>query len=150
MYFRTPLGDRVDSPRRAGNSLRHGQSGALAAVGRGVRQAKRRTRLAAPYAHGKRGHGAPAECPAIVGVDWRIRLDDAWRAIGPERAIQGNLDPAALLAEPVEIRRQVREVLHQAAGRPGHIFNLGHGVLPQTPVEHVIALVEAVHELSTR
>jgi uroporphyrinogen decarboxylase len=88
--------------------------------------------------------------PAIVGVDWRVRLDDAWRAIGPERAIQGNLDPAALLAEPVEIRRQVREVLHQAAGRPGHIFNLGHGVLPQTPVEHVVAMVEAVRELSTR
>jgi uroporphyrinogen decarboxylase len=87
---------------------------------------------------------------AVVGVDWRIRLDDAWRAIGAERAIQGNLDPAGLLAEPVEIRRQVREILHQAAGRPGHIFNLGHGVLPQTPVEHVIALVEAVHELSSR
>jgi uroporphyrinogen decarboxylase len=87
---------------------------------------------------------------AIVGVDWRTRLDDAWRAIGAERAIQGNLDPAALLAEPVEIRRQVREVLHQAAGRPGHIFNLGHGVLPQTPVEHVVAMIEAVRELSTR
>jgi uroporphyrinogen decarboxylase len=87
---------------------------------------------------------------AVVGVDWRIRLDDAWRVIGQDKAIQGNLDPAALLAEPVEIRRRVREVLHQAAGRPGHIFNLGHGVLPQTPVEHVIALVEAVHELGTR
>jgi uroporphyrinogen decarboxylase len=87
---------------------------------------------------------------AVVGVDWRIRLDDAWNAIGHDRAIQGNLDPAALLAEPVEIRRRVREILHQAAGRPGHIFNLGHGVLPQTPVEHAIALVEAVHELSGR
>jgi uroporphyrinogen decarboxylase len=95
-------------------------------------------------AFGKKRHDA------VVGVDWRIRLDDAWRAIGPERAIQGNLDPAALLAKPVEIRRQVREILHQAAGRPGHIFNLGHGVLPQTPVEHVVALVEAVHELSSR
>jgi uroporphyrinogen decarboxylase len=83
---------------------------------------------------------------AIVGVDWRIRLDDAWRAVGHDRAIQGNLDPAALLAEPVEIRRRAKEVLRQAANRPGHIFNLGHGVLPQTPVEHVIALVEAVHE----
>ena len=87
---------------------------------------------------------------AVVGVDWRIRLDDAWRAIGPDKAIQGNLDPAALLAEPVEIRRRVREILHQVAGHPGHIFNLGHGVLPQTPVEHVKALVEAVHELSSR
>ncbi len=95
-------------------------------------------------AFGKKRHDA------VVGVDWRIRLDDAWRAIGPERAIQGNLDPAALLAEPVEIRRRVREILHQAGGRPGHIFNLGHGVLPQTPPEHVVALVEAVHELSGR
>jgi uroporphyrinogen decarboxylase len=77
-------------------------------------------------------------------------LDDAWRAIGQDKAIQGNLDPAALLAEPVEIRRRAKDILRQAAGRPGHIFNLGHGVLPQTPVEHVIALVEAVHELSSR
>ncbi len=88
--------------------------------------------------------------PAVVGVDWRIRLADAWRAIGYNRAIQGNLDPAALLAEPMEIRRRVKEILHEAAGRPGHIFNLGHGVLPQTPVENVIALVEAVHEFSRR
>ena len=87
---------------------------------------------------------------AVVGVDWRIRLDDAWRTIGYDRAIQGNLDPAALLAEPLEIRRRAKDILRQAAGRPGHIFNLGHGVLPQTPVEHVIALVETVHELSSR
>jgi len=87
---------------------------------------------------------------AVVGVDWRIRLDDAWRTIGHDKAIQGNLDPAVLLAEPVEIRRRAKELLRQAAGRPGHIFNLGHGVLPQTPVEHVIALVDAVHELSSR
>ncbi len=87
---------------------------------------------------------------AVVGVDWRIRLDDAWRTIGYDKAIQGNLDPAVLLASPVEIRRRVKDLLHQAGGRPGHIFNLGHGVLPQTPVENVIALVEAVHELSSR
>jgi uroporphyrinogen decarboxylase len=87
---------------------------------------------------------------AIVGVDWRIRLDDAWRLIGHDKAIQGNLDPAALLAEPVEIRRLAKDILRQAAGRPGHIFNLGHGVLPQTPVENVIALIDAVHELSSR
>jgi uroporphyrinogen decarboxylase len=84
---------------------------------------------------------------AVIGVDWRIRLDDAWRTVGYDKAVQGNLDPAVLLAEPAEIRRQAQEVLRQAAGRPGHIFNLGHGVLPQTPVEHAIALVEAVHEL---
>ena len=87
---------------------------------------------------------------AIVGVDWRIRLDDAWRTIGYDKAIQGNLDPAVLLAEPVEIRRRAKEILRQAGKRPGHIFNLGHGVLPQTPVENVVALVEAVHELSRR
>jgi uroporphyrinogen decarboxylase len=64
--------------------------------------------------------------------------------------IQGNLDPAALLASPREIRRRVAEILRRAGGRPGHIFNLGHGVLPETPVENVIAMVEAVHELSAR
>jgi len=84
---------------------------------------------------------------AVIGVDWRVRLDEAWRTIGYEKAVQGNLDPMVLLAEPDEIRRRAHEVLRQAAGRPGHIFNLGHGVLPQTPVENVIALVEAVHEL---
>ncbi len=88
--------------------------------------------------------------PAVVGVDWRIRLDDAWRAIGHDRAIQGNLDPVVLLTDPSEIRRRAKEILLQAAGRPGHIFNLGHGVLPQTPPENVVALVEAVHELSGR
>ena len=83
----------------------------------------------------------------VIGVDWRIRLDDAWRAIVPDRGIQGNLDPAVLCSSPAEIRRRAREILDQAGGRPGHIFNLGHGVLPQTPVENAIALVEAVHEL---
>ena len=82
----------------------------------------------------------------VIGVDWRIRLDDAWRAIG-ERAIQGNLDPLVLLADRAEIRRRAHDVLRQAAGRPGHIFNLGHGILPQTPVDNVVALVDAVHEL---
>jgi uroporphyrinogen-III decarboxylase len=82
---------------------------------------------------------------AVIGVDWRVRLDDAWRAIGYDRAIQGNLDPVVLLSSPAEIRRRAREILAQAGGRPGHIFNLGHGVLPQTPVENVLALVDAVH-----
>ncbi len=83
----------------------------------------------------------------VIGVDWRVRLDEAWRAVGHDRAIQGNLDPVALLSNREEIRRRAREILDQADGRPGHIFNLGHGVLPQTPVENAIALVEAVHEL---
>jgi uroporphyrinogen decarboxylase len=84
----------------------------------------------------------------VIGIDWRIRLDDAWQTIGYDRAIQGNLDPAVLLSTPAEIRRQAREILDQAGGRAGHIFNLGHGVLPQTPLENAIALVDAVHELS--
>ena len=87
---------------------------------------------------------------SVVGVDWRVRLDEAWQTIGHERAIQGNLDPTVLLADRAEIRRRAKEVLDQAAGRPGHIFNLGHGVLQQTPVENAIALVDAVHELSRR
>jgi uroporphyrinogen decarboxylase len=82
---------------------------------------------------------------AVIGVDWRPRLDDAWQAIGYDKAIQGNLDPIVLLTGPAEIRRRTHEILDRAAGRPGHIFNLGHGVLPQTPVENVLALVEAVH-----
>jgi uroporphyrinogen decarboxylase len=80
----------------------------------------------------------------IVGVDWRIRLEDAWRTIGFDTAIQGNLDPAVLLGPADEVRRRSGDILRQAAGRPGHIFNLGHGVLPQTPVENVLAMIETV------
>ncbi|HIQ23380.1 MAG TPA: uroporphyrinogen decarboxylase, partial [Planctomycetes bacterium] len=86
----------------------------------------------------------------VVGVDWRTRLDDAWKNIGYERAIQGNLDPMVLLDGPELIRQRTGEVIEQAAGRPGHIFNLGHGVLPQTPVENVRLLVETVKELGAR
>ena len=92
---------------------------------------------------------AETDC-AVVGVDWRIGLADAWREIGPQKAVQGNLDPTILLSDPEEIRRHVQFVLDQAENRPGHIFNLGHGVLPQTPVEHAIAVVELVHELSQK
>jgi uroporphyrinogen decarboxylase len=81
----------------------------------------------------------------VIGVDWRIPLDDAWRRIGSARAIQGNLDPAALLAPAAERDRQVRDVLARAGGRPGHIFNLGHGVLPETDVAAVRAVVDLVH-----
>jgi uroporphyrinogen decarboxylase len=82
----------------------------------------------------------------VIGVDWRIPLDVAWERIGPGHAIQGNLDPAALLAPRSELERQVRDVLARAGGRAGHIFNLGHGVLPETPVESIQAVVEWVHE----
>jgi uroporphyrinogen decarboxylase len=87
---------------------------------------------------------------AVVGVDWRVRLADAWQIIGPQQAIQGNLDPMSLLADVAEIRRRAADILSQAAGRPGHIFNLGHGVLPQTPPASARALVEIVHELSAK
>ena len=86
----------------------------------------------------------------VVGVDWRIRLDDAWDTIGHDRSVQGNLDPLVLLADRDTIRNRAKDVLDQAGGRPGHIFNLGHGVLQQTPVENAIALVDAVHELSSK
>ena len=85
----------------------------------------------------------------MISVDWRVRLDDAWRSVGHGKAVQGNLDPLVLLAEPAEIRRRAKAILDQAGGRPGHIFNLGHGVIPQTPVENVIELVRAVHELGS-
>ena len=86
----------------------------------------------------------------VIGVDWRIDLDVAWARVGHDVAIQGNLDPAALFAPLPEIRRCVESILGQAAGRAGHVFNLGHGILPDTPVAHAKALVEMVHELSAR
>jgi uroporphyrinogen decarboxylase len=86
----------------------------------------------------------------VIGIDWRIGLDDAWKAVGHQRAVQGNLDPAILLADRKTLARRAAEVLDQAAGRPGHIFNLGHGVHQQTPVDNVRALVDIVHELSSR
>jgi uroporphyrinogen decarboxylase len=81
---------------------------------------------------------------SVIGIDWRIDLDQAWQAVGHDRAVQGNLDPAVLLADPDTVRRRTREVLARAGGRPGHIFNLGHGVLPQTPVENVLELIATV------
>ena len=86
----------------------------------------------------------------VIGVDWRIDLATAWKRIGFDRAVQGNLDPVALFAPREELRRQIERVLQAAAGRPGYIFNLGHGILPQTPVDNVIALVDMVHEMSAR
>jgi uroporphyrinogen decarboxylase len=80
-----------------------------------------------------------------IGVDHRLPLDDAWAAIGTDRAIQGNLDPAALLGPWDVVERKSRDVLGRAGGRDGHVFNLGHGVLPDTPVEHLQRLVDLVH-----
>jgi len=87
---------------------------------------------------------------SVIGIDWRVDLADAWATVGHDRAVQGNLDPVVLLSTKDEIRRQAEAILKSVDGRPGHIFNLGHGVLPQTPVENVIALVDMVHEMSER
>ena len=86
----------------------------------------------------------------VIGLDWRVEIAPAWERLGPDVAVQGNLDPAVLLAGIGEIRRGVKEILDAVAGRPGHIFNLGHGIHKETPVDSVVALVDMVHELSTR
>ena len=86
----------------------------------------------------------------VMGVDWRIDLADAWETVGEDRAVQGNLEPLVLLADRETIATRATEVLEAAAGRPGHIFNLGHGVLPQTPVDNVRFLVDFVREKSLR
>jgi uroporphyrinogen decarboxylase len=86
----------------------------------------------------------------VLGVDWRVDLDAARARIGDGVPVQGNLDPLALLAPWPELERRIDAVLAQAAGRPGHIFNLGHGILPQTPVDNVRRLVEHVHAADAR
>jgi uroporphyrinogen decarboxylase len=84
----------------------------------------------------------------VIGVDWRIPLDDAWRSIGFKGAVQGNLDPVVLFAGRKEIERRAKDILGRAQGHGGHIFNLGHGILPETPVENVKALAKFVHDYS--
>ena len=86
----------------------------------------------------------------VIGIDWRIPIDEAWAMVGYDRAVQGNLDPVTLFGPMSEIERRVTDILRRAAGRPGHIFNLGHGILPNTPVENVAATIDLVHKLSTR
>ena len=84
----------------------------------------------------------------VLGLDWRIPLDDGWKLIGQDVAVQGNLDPAVLFAPLPEIKKRIHDVLKRAEGRPGHIFNLGHGILQNTPVDNVKAVVDIVHEYS--
>jgi uroporphyrinogen decarboxylase len=86
----------------------------------------------------------------VIGVDWRIEIGDAWRILGYDVGIQGNLDPTVLFAPPQTIRETVRAILGAAENRSGHIFNLGHGILPETPVDHARLMVDAVHEMSQR
>lgn len=111
--------------------------------------------LGVPVIHFGTGTGALLELMRdaggdVIGLDWRVDLGEAWARLGPGVGVQGNLDPVALFAPPDEIRRQAARILARAGGRPGHVFNLGHGVLPETPVAHVAALIDAVHELSAR
>jgi uroporphyrinogen decarboxylase len=103
------------------------------------------------------GTGNPELYPAmkeaggdVLGIDWRISLDRAWSLLGEGVGLQGNLDPAALLARTDVMRARASEVLESAAGRPGHIFNLGHGIMPQASVDQARALVDHVHEASQR
>jgi uroporphyrinogen decarboxylase len=86
----------------------------------------------------------------VIGVDWRIHLDEAWATVGYDVAVQGNLDPLTLFAPLHEIERRVADILRRAGGRVGHIFNLGHGILPTTPLDHVAATIDMVHKLSQR
>ncbi|WP_454062200.1 uroporphyrinogen decarboxylase [Candidatus Nitrospira salsa] len=86
----------------------------------------------------------------VMGLDWRVRLDEAWATIGYDLAVQGNLDPLVLGAPVKEIEKRVRKILQQANGRDGHIFNLGHGILPHIPVDAVEATIDIVHQFSTR
>jgi len=86
----------------------------------------------------------------VIGVDWRIPIDVAWQRIGLDSAVQGNLDPTLLLGPVHRMFSQTDDILTRVAGRPGHIFNLGHGILPSTPVEHVQMLAQYVHSASRR
>jgi uroporphyrinogen decarboxylase len=84
----------------------------------------------------------------VIGVDWRVPIDEGWRSIGMKGAVQGNLDPVLLFASWKELKSRAEEILRRAGGRPGHIFNLGHGILPETPVENVKALAAFVQQHS--
>jgi uroporphyrinogen decarboxylase len=86
----------------------------------------------------------------VIGLDWREDLREAWNRIGHDVGVQGNLDPVILFGPVDRIEKEVKRILERAEGRPGHIFNLGHGILPDTPVDNVVRLVDAVHEYSTR
>jgi uroporphyrinogen decarboxylase len=111
-------------------------------------------RLGVPTIHFGTGAAGLLEAMAgaggdVIGLDWRVRLADAWARV-PDRAVQGNLDPHVLLAPWEAVATHATHVLDEAAGRPGHVFNLGHGVLPGTPPQHLTRLVELVHERSAR
>jgi len=98
------------------------------------------------------GHLLSATCeaaPDVLALDWRVPLGSTWSSLEC-RAVQGNLDPIVLCADQASVARQARQVLDEAAGRPGHVFNLGHGIVPETPVDNVRFLVDFVHEQSAK
>jgi uroporphyrinogen decarboxylase len=102
-----------------------------------------------PVIHFGTGTGAILELQRdagghVVGLDWRVQLREAWDRLGPGVGVQGNLDPTVLFAPREEVERQTRRILDEAAGQPGHIFNLGHGILPHTPVDNVLAVVDII------
>ncbi len=84
----------------------------------------------------------------VIGLDWRIPLDEGWHIVGHNHAVQGNLDPVLLFASWRELQQRAEHILRLADARPGHIFNLGHGILPHTPVDNVKNLAQFVHEFS--
>lgn len=86
----------------------------------------------------------------VIGLDWRVDLKDGWKTVGHDVAVQGNLDPVSLFADLETLRKRTRDVIDATEGRPGHIFNLGHGVMPDMKPENVKALVEMVHEMGQR
>jgi uroporphyrinogen decarboxylase len=86
----------------------------------------------------------------VIGLDWRIPLDEGWRLLGNRGAVQGNLDPVLLFADWKQVKAGAARILEQAGGRQGHIFNLGHGILPETPVENVRTLAEYVQQHTTK
>ncbi len=109
----------------------------------------------APVIHFGTGTGALLDLikesgSQVIGLDWRVDLAKAWRQIGYDKAVQGNLDPVLLFSTPSEIRRHTKKILDKAKDRPGFIFNLGHGILPKTPVDNVLALIDFVHEYSNK
>jgi uroporphyrinogen decarboxylase len=108
------------------------------------------TTLGVPVIHFGTGTGSLLELQrdaggTVIGVDWRTPIDDAWARLGAGVAVQGNLDPITLFAPRETLFAAARRVLDRVAGRPGHVFNLGHGILPETPVDNVKALVDFVH-----
>jgi uroporphyrinogen decarboxylase len=86
----------------------------------------------------------------VIGLDWRCNLDEAWKRVGHKKAVQGNIDPISLFGSKEFIRRRTKEILDRAGGRKGHIMNLGHGILQQTPIENAAEFINATHEMSKR